>query len=184
MKDKNLFNLVLCGVLCAIGIVIPMFMPKIVLGPMSFTLASHVAIFLAMFVSPSLVIAVCVGTTIGFFLTTPLIIAIRAASHIIFAIFGAFLILKNPNWLLKPSKIVLLNILLALVHAVGEVVVVSPLFLTGSIFKPAQLADGYMLSVICLVGVGTFIHSLIDFSIAICLWKPIKASLPALNKLK
>lgn len=45
MKSKNINQLVLAGVLCGIGIVVPMLMPKIVIGPMSFTLASHVAIF-------------------------------------------------------------------------------------------------------------------------------------------
>lgn len=49
MKSKNINQLVLAGVLCGIGIVVPMLMPKIVIGPMSFTLASHVAIFIAMF---------------------------------------------------------------------------------------------------------------------------------------
>ena len=64
------------GTVC-IGIVVPMLMPKIVIGPMSFTLASHVAIFIAMFISPKLAAVVCLGTTLGFFMTTPVIIALR-----------------------------------------------------------------------------------------------------------
>ena len=67
MKSKNINQLVLAGVLCGIGIVVPMLMPKIVIGPMSFTLASHVAIFIAMFISPKLAAVVCLGTTLGFF---------------------------------------------------------------------------------------------------------------------
>ena len=74
MKSKNINQLVLAGVLCGIGIVVPMLMPKIVIGPMSFTLASHVAIFIAMFISPKLAAVVCLGTTLGFFMTTPVII--------------------------------------------------------------------------------------------------------------
>ena len=92
MKSKNINQLVLAGVLCGIGIVVPMLMPKIVIGPMSFTLASHVAIFIAMFISPKLAAVVCLGTTLGFFMTTPVIIALRAASHICFALLGAVLI--------------------------------------------------------------------------------------------
>ncbi len=84
MTKNKLYHMVLAGILCAIGIVVPMFMPRIVLGPMSFTLASHVAVFLGMFISPAVAVAVCIGTTIGFFLTTPAIIALRAASHIVF----------------------------------------------------------------------------------------------------
>ena len=54
VKSKSLYHLALAGVLCAIGIIIPIFSPvKIRLDPMSFTLASHVAIFLAMFISPA-----------------------------------------------------------------------------------------------------------------------------------
>ena len=44
MKSSRLYHMVLAGVLCAVGIVVPMFMPRIVLGPMSFALASHVDI--------------------------------------------------------------------------------------------------------------------------------------------
>ena len=54
MQSKtNTFNLALTGMLIAVGIVIPLFSPvKIILEPASFTLASHVAIFIAMFISP------------------------------------------------------------------------------------------------------------------------------------
>ena len=71
MKHKNIYQLVLAGVLCAIGLVVPMVMPKMIIGPMSFTLGAHVAIFLAMFISPKVAAAVCLGTTMGFFVTTP-----------------------------------------------------------------------------------------------------------------
>lgn len=67
MEHKNIYQLVLAGVLCAIGLVVPMVMPKVIIGPMSFTLGAHVAIFLAMFISPKVAAAVCLGTTMGFF---------------------------------------------------------------------------------------------------------------------
>ena len=66
MEHKSIYQLVLAGILCAIGLVVPMVMPKVILGPMSFTLGSHVAIFLAMFISPKVVAAVVLGTTVGF----------------------------------------------------------------------------------------------------------------------
>ena len=100
MKSSRLYHMVLAGVLCAVGIVVPMFMPRIVLGPMSFTLASHVAVFLGMFISPAVAVAVCIGTTLGFFLTTPAIIALRAASHIVFAGLGALYLKKYPDTIL------------------------------------------------------------------------------------
>ena len=171
MKSKNINQLVLAGVLCGIGIVVPMLMPKIVIGPMSFTLASHVAIFIAMFISPKLAAVVCLGTTLGFFMTTPVIIALRAASHM-------------PEIIEKPLPSTVFNGGLAFVHALAEVAVVSPFFLAGSIFKPEQLADGYVMSVLVLVGVGTFLHSLIDYTVSIMLWKPVRAALPSLAELR
>lgn len=53
--------------------------------------------FLPMFISPKVAAAVCLGTTMGFFVTTPLIIAARAATHIIFALVGALIIRRYPN---------------------------------------------------------------------------------------
>jgi len=68
-KHNRLFQLTASALLCAIGIVIPIFSPvKIILGPASFTLASHVAIFIAMFISPACAAVVALGTTFGFFI--------------------------------------------------------------------------------------------------------------------
>ena len=114
MEHKSIYQLVLAGILCAIGLVVPMVMPKVILGPMSFTLGSHVAIFLAMFISPKVAAAVVLGTTVGFFMTTPIIIAMRAASHIIFALVGALIIKHHTDILEKPLACLSLNAVLAL----------------------------------------------------------------------
>ena len=63
---KKIKSLTLSAVLIAIGIAIPMFMPRIVIGPMSWTLCSHVPIFIAAFINPVMAAAVVVGTTVGF----------------------------------------------------------------------------------------------------------------------
>ena len=70
MNSKlNTKEVIMAALLCAIGIMIPMISPiKIVLEPASFTLASHVAIFIAMFISTKVALLVTVGTTIGFFI--------------------------------------------------------------------------------------------------------------------
>lgn len=61
---KKIQTMVLSALLIAVGVVIPMISPiKIQVGPMSFTLASHVAIMIALFVSPAVAIAVALGTT-------------------------------------------------------------------------------------------------------------------------
>ena len=163
-----MYQLVLAGVLCAIGLVVPMVMPKVIIGPMSFTLGAHVAIFLAMFISPKVAAAVCLGTTMGFFVTTPLIIAARAATHIIFALVGALII----------------NLGLAVLHALGEVLVVAPFFFSGYMFTPEQLSNGFVMSVIVLVGAGTVLHSVMDCSISVLLWKFVRAAVPSIKLIR
>ena len=49
MTKNKLYHMVLAGILCAIGIVVPMFMPRIVLGPMSFTLAIYYSALFRLF---------------------------------------------------------------------------------------------------------------------------------------
>ena len=49
---RNLKRLTFAAVLGALGIVIPLFMPKIVIGDASYTLASHVPLFIAIFIGP------------------------------------------------------------------------------------------------------------------------------------
>ena len=110
MKNHSIRHLTIAALLIGMGIVIPMVMPKIVIGPASFTLASHVPVFVAMFFSPAMAIAVALGTTFGFFLTLPPIIALRALSHVVFAVIGAFYLQKHPDILLKNGKPSLLNI--------------------------------------------------------------------------
>ena len=166
MTKNKLYHMVLAGILCAIGIVVPMFMPRIVLGPMSFTLASHVAVFLGMFISPAVAVAVCIGTTIGFFLTTPAIIALRAASHIVFAFIGAAYLKRNPDILNRPVASTVFNFLIALLHAATEMIIVTPFFMSG---------------VVLLVGLGTVIHSMLDYSISILVWKPLCTAMPQLR---
>lgn len=184
MRNKNFILLVLAGLLCAIGLLVPMFMPKLVLGPMSFTIASHVAIFLAMFITPALALAVCIGTTLGFFITTPFIIALRAASHIVFAIIGAFVIKKFPHVIESTVPAMILNIFLSFIHAVSEVAVVSPFFFAGEMFNSEQLTAGFVSSVLILIGGGTFIHSIIDCIIALCVWKPLHSAVPLIDTVR
>ena len=67
MKTNSVKRLTISALLIAMGIIIPMVMPRITIGPASFTLASHVPVFIAMFISPVVAIAVSLGTGFGFF---------------------------------------------------------------------------------------------------------------------
>ena len=91
----KLQSMVIAALLCAIGIVIPKKKKKIVLEPASFTLASHVPIFIALFISPLVALSVSIGTTIGFLLAGfPIVVVLRALSHVLFAMIGAFILKK------------------------------------------------------------------------------------------
>jgi len=172
-QNKKLISMVTTALLIAIGIVIPMFVPKIYVGPMSFTLASHVAIFIAMFISPPAAIAVALGTTIGFFFTGVLPMVVwRALSHVVFVTIGAYILKKMPNILMSFRSSILFSLLIAVIHAICEVIVVTVFYFGGNINKQ-MLASGYFISVILLVGVGTIVHSMIDFGIAVLIWKPV-----------
>lgn len=172
-RETKLISMVIAALLCAIGIVIPMFAPKIILEPASFTLASHVPIFIALFISPPVAVAVSIGTSFGFlFAGFPIVIVLRAFSHLFFALTGAFILKRKENMLASVGKSTMFGLLLALIHAVSEVTVVT-LFYFGNNMPKNYYANGYFMSVILLVGVGTIVHSMIDFGIALFVWKPL-----------
>jgi niacin transporter len=172
-KENRLLTLVTAALLCAIGIVIPMFCPKIVIGPASFTLASHVPIFIAMFISPPVAVAVALGTTLGFFIAGfPIVIVLRALSHIVFVMIGAFLLKKQPRMLSTAAGAVGFGLLTAVIHAACEVLVVT-YFYFGNQMTKANYANGYVVSVLLLVGFGGVVHSMIDYGIAVAVWKPL-----------
>ena len=159
-------TLVLSAILIAVGIIIPLFSPiRILIEPASFTLASHVAIFIGMFISPSVGVAVALGTTFGFFLSTPLVVALRAFSHVIFVLIGGILLKKNP----KLIDNVMFVIGISIIHALAEVVVVSFFYFGGN-------SSGFVTSVLGLVGLGTFVHSIVDYYLAYFVAKRLGAA--------
>ena len=176
MKNSNATDqlqlMAISALLCALGITIPMFAPKIVLEPASFTLASHVPVFLSVFISPVSALAVSICTGIGFFFSTSPVIALRALSHVGFALLGALLLKKNGALLCSLKTCIPYGILLSVIHAVCEVFVVS-FFYFGNGMMQSYYDSGYFKSVILLVGIGTVIHSMIDFGISVIVWKPV-----------
>ncbi|WEV45466.1 hypothetical protein OZX60_01590 [Streptococcaceae bacterium ESL0687] len=168
MKKNSIKELTVVAILIAMGIAIPMVMPKIVIGPASFTLASHVPLFIAMFFSPGVAVLVALGTAFGFFLTTPIIIALRALSHLVFALIGSIYLQKRPDTVLSNKKFQIYNILIALIHTIVEMAVVAIFFFSGMGVKPQNL--GYLLTIMAL---GGFVHSFIDYNIAYYVAKPL-----------
>lgn len=171
-RSKKTQQLVIAAVLCAVGILIPTISPlKIVIEPASFTLASHVAVFIAMFISPGVAVGVAVGTALGFLLGGfPMTIVARAASHFVFAFGGAIFLKKKSDWMDSAHKTIVFSLVISVVHAICEVLVVLPFYVSG------QGVDGILYPVFGLVGIGTIIHSMIDFYIAYFIWHTIKKS--------
>lgn len=149
-----------------------MFMPaKAVIGPASFTLASHVPIFFAMFLSPGIAVSVSLGSAIGFLLSgLDIVISMRALTHVLFAYIGA-LYLKNRRETVLESAIKgqLFSFWIALVHGLAEVIIVVPFFY--GILPGAEYEEGFFYAVLLLVGVGTIVHSMVDFIISQIIWK-------------
>ena len=173
MKTNSVKRLAISALLIAMGIIIPMVMPRITIGPASFTLASHVPVFIAMFISPVVAIAVSLGTGFGFFLSATPIIALRALSHLIFAVIGAVILQKHPEILINKEgkftllngKLQLFNVGIGVIHSAAELVVVSVFYTMGNL-PGTYYTAGFMYSIFLLMGVGGLIHSLVDFSIA------------------
>ncbi|MBL1227739.1 hypothetical protein IW492_00650 [Enterococcus sp. BWB1-3] len=172
MRKKSVRELTISALLIAMGIIIPMVMPRITIGPASFTLASHVPVFLAMFISPTAAIAVTLGTGFGFFLSATPIIALRALSHLVFAVIGAVYLNKHPEVALHSDKFSLLNgrfqlfnLVIAVIHSAAELVVITVFYTLGNL-PGTYYSDGYIYSILLLMGVGGIIHSLVDFNLA------------------
>lgn len=162
INRSNIFELTATGMLIAVGILIPMTFPRIIIGPASYTLASHVAIFLAMFISPKVAVGVTLGTTIGFFFGGfPLVIVFRAASHIAWALPGALYLARIDKFNISWAKLRVFSLAVALVHGVAELGAVI-IFYFGTAFP----ADFDFLWLMAFIGLGTVVHSMVELEIA------------------
>ncbi|MEG0804278.1 MAG: hypothetical protein RSF90_04910 [Pygmaiobacter sp.] len=169
-NDTKIQKMCAAALLCAIGILIPIFSPiKIRLEPMSFTLGSHVALFVAMFISPAVALTVCVGTTLGFFLGGfSLVVVLRAASQVVFVMVGAWMLQRRPALLTNMKLCIPFGLLLGVIHALGEVLVCCAFFFSG-----AMAGTDFVRTILLLVGVGTLVHSLVDMALAMLIYKPV-----------
>jgi len=183
MENRNqATKLTITALLMAIAIIIPVIMPvKVVIGPASYTLASHVPIMIAMFFSPSIALFVNLGATLGFFIGGfPIVIVLRALSQVAFVYVGAKVLEKRQAEILSSFwKSQLFSFGIGLIHAVGEMIVVS-LFFFG-IIGVTDTSNGFFYTVFLLVGIGTLIHSLVDFFIAQYIWKTQESRLTAVK---
>ena len=164
-------NMVITALLIAFGIIIPLMFGflRVVLPPaFTATLLAHVPIFIAMFISPWSAVFTTIGTTLGFlFGGTDMVVVARAGSHIVFAIVGAYMIKNNKS-------LVLTGVVVTLLHALFEALTVY-LFLSLGLtaVKPGQT---FLSVAFYTTGVGTIIHSTIDFIVACIIGKALSAA--------
>lgn len=152
--NNRVKKIVLSGLLVALAIIIPIqfgFL-KIVLGPFSATLCSHVPMFLSMLISPVVAIVVGIGSGIGFFITgLPPYIAARALMHAPVGFIGAKFVRKEKNF----KKAMLIT---APLHGILEALIVIPF--------------GFNLyEMLVVVALGTIIHHAMDAVISFVLCK-------------
>ena len=156
----NTQKLTRISLLTALAILIPMVMPvKIIIGPASYTLASHVPLMLAILIQPQAAVFVALGSTLGFFMAGfPPVIVARALSHLVFA-YCASTYLKNNAYPSGKVKNLTFNLSINAIHALMEVIVVT-------LLTSPQFDQAYFSTVLGLVGLGTLIHGAIDWLIA------------------
>ena len=167
MRKTQTKSLAYTAILIAFGILIPLIMPiKLVIGPASYTLGSHVPIFLALFLSLPIAILVALGTTIGFLLAGfPIVIVLRALSHLVFVLVAGLLLKKNPRILEKPVSTGLFALGINVLHGLAEFAVVYVLTV-----GPETQAS-YIWTLLGLVGLGALVHGMVDFYLAFYLWR-------------
>ncbi|WMJ79202.1 ECF transporter S component [Clostridium sp. MB40-C1] len=146
---EDVKKLTFTALLTAFAIIIPLYFGflRIVIPPVfSATIASHVPVFLAMFLGPGAAIAVGVGSAFGFLIALGPYVAARAFMHVFVGIIGAYLLKKNISF----TKIVIIT---APIHGLLE----------GISTIPFMGVKGFTVSyVILTVGVGTVIHHIAD----------------------
>ena len=168
---KRIQEMTFAALLTAIAILIPSIMPiKLIIPPASYTLGSHVPLFLAMFISPWVAAFVILASSLGFIMAGyPIVIVFRAFSHIIFGCLGALYLKKFPQTIENHKSTLIFNFVLGDIHALGEVIACVIFYsVTGEDFQKLS----YILFV--LVGFGTIVHSMIDYVIALTIFKSIR----------
>jgi len=156
---NNIRKLTYTGLLTALAIIIPLTFGflKVQLGPFSATLASHVPLFIAMFLGPGAAVMVGLASTLGFLVSTPAVVAARAFMHVFVGLAGALMLKQGVDF----KKVVLFT---APIHGLLEALAVIPFGFT-------------MYKVLVVVGVGTVLHHMADGVIAFALIKALSKSL-------
>lgn len=130
-KKMTTKDITFAAILTAISLLLTFNPIKVTIGPFTMTPASHVPTMVALFINPIVTVLTVIGSTIGFAIVTNPIVAIRAASHIIFALVGYKMIKSHMN-------IFLTIVVTGVLHAVGEMLIV---FALTPLLMPSALTE-------------------------------------------
>lgn len=163
MNRTRTKNVVIAAILVAICIIIPLFMPiKVIIGPYTATLASHVPILLGTFISPWIAAIVAVGSGIGFLISLGPIVGARALSHVFFALFMGYAFRKYSYR--KLRNLIVVGLVGSVIHAACEVLVV--------IFMGTGIQNSGV--ILAWTFFGTMAHHMIDLAIAYVIYQALK----------
>ncbi len=176
MFNTKTKKIALSALLVAINFVYVTYMFKIDLGAWSFTPFSHIFIMLGTFISPYVGIFAALGTLGAFMVgTANYFIWLRAGSHIFFVLLLIFLLKKIK--LEGRKNYILISVSVAVVHALFEILAVYAGIAIGVDMANIK-TGGYSLDLFIwlVVGIGTFLHSMIDFFAAAGVMKILRKS--------
>ena len=126
--------------------------------------------FNSMFLSPLMAIFVIIASSFGFLMAGyPMVIVFRAFSHIFFGTLGALYLQKFPDTLDKPKSSWMFNFILAIIHALAEVLACVVFYATSG----TNVANMFYVLFV-LVGFGTIIHSMVDYTLALAVFKVLR----------
>jgi niacin transporter len=165
---------VVSSVLSALAIAIPFVFRgtplQIYIPPIQYsaTAASHVPSMIAVAIGPSASLLVGLASTIGFLATLGPVIAARAFIHVLFAVPASIYVLRGGGY---AKALILIGLP---IHVVGEGLVVYALGPIFGVVKTAAEVAGIW------VALGTAIHHIIDFVIALPVYRVVRPMLLSL----
>jgi len=113
---------------------------------------------------------VAIGTTFGFVLAGfPVTIWLRAFSHVVFVLIGAYYLKKRPNIVNQKVGFQVFNVVIALIHSLAETGIVFAFYALGF----AHMDRAALFNLLLLIGLGGIVHSVVDMNIAFVLSKSL-----------
>lgn len=157
-NKMNTKELVISALLVGLSVVIPyLSLPVVPMPEFSVTLFAHLAIIISMFMGVKIAVFAGLGSVLGFYLKgVPIVVVMRAASHLIFLIIGALMIKKMHG---KKWHLVLVGIITGVIHALAEAIIVA------FWFKSSSISNTF------LIGVPIFLlHHAFDYTMAVLVY--------------